>query len=386
MPTAKFKGRDLKPHKAAVGALFGEKTVLTNSPWEFVSLWLRRQGHEDAGFYWNQARVFHQASASLPVESAPLLLYYTFMNAVKALLLSKAIAFNAYHGVRAHNMRGASRRIILSNEGVRIETNNNIVPALATYLGDTESAHTHSLQQIFYNLSFIHRTYCLTYTSQANLFLPVVDCEYFFDPGAHAVFFRAKLSKDCVGDRFIHRLPPGFVADPDGDEATIRSAASVPAARRIVREGAELTAVINLHRQLRADLHYINGSQTLWYSKGNRGHPWASRPVSDRAYPGRDAQVKRNLPLPTDRVVGVPSGTAKLAAERVHPVGTDPVHRRNCLGNHGLPVHDSEHPSGGVKRDLNDHLLELRVDPRPPRRVLGLRVASTPHRCGAGRD
>ena len=25
-------------HKAAIGALFGEKTVLTSSPWEFVSL------------------------------------------------------------------------------------------------------------------------------------------------------------------------------------------------------------------------------------------------------------------------------------------------------------------------------------------------------------
>lgn len=273
MPAARFKGRDLKPHKAAVGAVFGKKTVLTNSPWEFVSLWLRRQGHDDAGFYWNQARVFHQASASLPVESAPLLLYYTFMNAVKALLLSRAVAFNPYHGLRAHNMRGAAPRITLSNEGVRIEANNNIAPALAGYLGDTQPTHTHSLQQIFYNLPFIHRTYCLTYTSQAELFMPLVDCEYSFDPGAHAVYFRAKLSRDYVGARFINRLPPSFVADPVGDGATIRSAASVPVARRIVREGAELTGVTNLHRQLRADLHYINGSQTLWYVKGTGGIP-----------------------------------------------------------------------------------------------------------------
>jgi uncharacterized protein (UPF0332 family) len=273
MPTAKFKGRDLKPHKAAVGAVFGAKTVLTNSPWEFVSLWLRREGHDEAGFYWNQARVFHQASASLPVESAPLLLYYSFMNAVKALLHSRGVAFNAHHGVRVHNMRGASRRITLSNEGVYIQNNNHIAPTVATYLGDTEPTRNHSLQQIFYNLSFIHRTYCLTYTSQADLFLPLVECVYFFDPGAHAVFFRAKLSKDYVGQRFIHRLPPTFVADPVADGATIRSAASVPVARRIVREGAELTALTNLHMQLRADLHYINGSQTLWYVKGTGGNP-----------------------------------------------------------------------------------------------------------------
>jgi len=273
MPTARFKGRDLKPHKAAVCALFGEKTVLTSSPWEFVSLWLRRQGHENAGFYWNQASVFHRASTSLPVESAPLLLYYTFMNAVKALLLSKGIAFDPHHGVKADNMRGAARQIVLSNEGVRIQTNNSIAPALASYLGDTELTHSHSLQQIFYNLPFIHRTYCLTYTSQAELFLPLVGCEYFFDPAAHAVFFRAKLSKDYVGQRFISRLPPAFVADPVADGATIRSTASVPIARRIVREGDELTAVANLHKQLRADLHYINGSQTLWYVKGTGGNP-----------------------------------------------------------------------------------------------------------------
>jgi hypothetical protein len=273
MPTAKFKGRDLKPHKAAVGAVFGERTVLTNSPWEFVSLWLRREGHEDAGFYWNQARVFHQASASLPVESAPLLLYYTFMNAAKALLRSKNVPFNTHHGVKEHNMRGPSSRIALSNEGVRIETNNNIAPALANYLGDTEPIHTHSLQQIFYNLSFIHRSYCLTYTSQTDLFLPLVDCEYFFDPAAHNVFLRAKLSRDYVGQRFIHRLPATFVADPVADGATIRSAGSVPVARRILREGAELTALTNLHKQLRADLHYINGSQTLWYVKGTGGPP-----------------------------------------------------------------------------------------------------------------
>jgi hypothetical protein len=103
--------------------------------------------------------------------------------------------------------------------------------------------------------------------------MPLVGCEYFFDPGAHSVFFRAKLSKDYVGQRFIDRLPPSLVVDPVGDGATIRSAASVPAARRLLREGMELTGVTNLHRQLRADLHYINGSQTLWYVKGSGGKP-----------------------------------------------------------------------------------------------------------------
>jgi hypothetical protein len=264
----RLDGRDLKLHKAAVNPTLDAKTVLTHSPWEFVSLWLQRESKDDALFYWNQAREFHRASSSLAIQSAPLLHYYSFMNATKALLSAKGITFNEYHGVKAHNIRGASNKITVSNEGVKIQ-NSGILPALATYLGDTETSTIHSLQQIFFNLVCIHRTYCLTYKSQAEMFLPLIDCAYVFDSATKQVYFSANLSKDFADKKSIRRLPPSLIQDPAGpDIRGIRSVVATPAARRTIRRGAELTGLQNLHKQLRADVHYINGNRTLWYAKG----------------------------------------------------------------------------------------------------------------------
>ena len=130
-----LRKRELKPHKATISPLLNARTVLTKSPWEFVSLWLTRGKSENARFYWDQARRFAVAAAGMPLSSAPLLHYYSFMNAAKALLAAKQIPFNELHGVGAHNMRRKSSRIDLSNEGVQIRTK-GILPALASYLGD----------------------------------------------------------------------------------------------------------------------------------------------------------------------------------------------------------------------------------------------------------
>ena len=115
--TIKLKGKMIKPHKSVVSPALSSRNVLTNSPWDFVDLWLKKENKRVSIFYWNQAREFHRASAGLPIQSAPLLHYYSFMNAVKALLSSKSIDFNEYHGVKSHNMRGATSRISITNEG-----------------------------------------------------------------------------------------------------------------------------------------------------------------------------------------------------------------------------------------------------------------------------
>ena len=49
-------------------------------------------------FIGEQAKVFNQAANGLPNQSAPLLHYYSFMNAVKALLSSRNINFKQHHG------------------------------------------------------------------------------------------------------------------------------------------------------------------------------------------------------------------------------------------------------------------------------------------------
>ena len=131
----KVKGRELKPHKAIVAPLLGAPTVLTIEPWTFVSLWLKREKEHDALFYWDQAFEFHKASMGLPLQSAPLVLYYSFLNAVKTLLVAKSVPFDEHHGVRRHKMGGATNRINIANEGVRI-LRRGVVPALSTYYGE----------------------------------------------------------------------------------------------------------------------------------------------------------------------------------------------------------------------------------------------------------
>lgn len=267
MPALRINGRDAGPHKATTRPNLGARTVLTNSHWEYVTLWLRREHKTSALFYWQQAQTFAQAAAGMPVASAPLLLYYSYMNATKALLSAKSTPFDEHHGIRAHNMRGASSKIALSNEGVRI-MQRGIAPALSQYLGEAETNTNHSLEELLFNLPCIHRTFCLTYKNQKDLFLPLTNCQIQFDAATNSAFFSAQLSKDFAGPTYLRRLPASLIADAAlNDGRTIRSVATAAVTGPAANTPADMTAVTTLLSTLRPDISYIAGSQTLWYAK-----------------------------------------------------------------------------------------------------------------------
>jgi hypothetical protein len=261
----RVSNRDLKPHKAALQPVVDARTVLTNSPWDFVALWLKREEKDDALLYWNQARSFADAGRGMPIQSAPLLHYYSFMNAAKALLSAKGIAFDEYHGVKAHNIRGASLRITLSNEGVRLLAQ-GVAPSLSAYLQEPEPSRTHSLEELLLNIPCIHRTFCLTYRSQPDLFIPLTDCRYLYDTDTGMAHVAATLSKDFGERRFIRRLPASL---QHVNGLATRSVLSVPLSGQVVTDPADVDQLMVLHRAIRQDLHYINGAQTLWYAKSN---------------------------------------------------------------------------------------------------------------------
>jgi hypothetical protein len=108
--------RLFRPHKAVGFAQFEMRTVLTADRFNYVDLWLRRQHHEEALFYWRQARAFNTAAEGLSIESSPLLHYYCFLNVAKALFAAKSIGFQEAHGVQSHRMRGPNSKVVLSNE------------------------------------------------------------------------------------------------------------------------------------------------------------------------------------------------------------------------------------------------------------------------------
>lgn len=251
--------------KTSGDAKFRMKTVLTLDPFNYVDLWLRREHKDEALYYWRQARDFHRAAQGLSIESAPLVLYYCFMNASKALLSAKGVAFSPYHGVSHHRMRGPTSKVVLSNEGIAIKTS-GIVPALIQYYGEAETRMNHSLEDVLYNLVFVHRTYCLSYPVARERFLPLKNTAFVRDRTSGHVRLSAEVVDSADWNHFRRYLPQEVVAAPDGSP-TLHSVATIPWTTATKPTDAELVALGTLNASLRRVLHYINGAHTLWYLK-----------------------------------------------------------------------------------------------------------------------
>lgn len=258
--------RELSIPKSIVKPDLGAKTVLTNEPWDFVELALVRQKMTEAKYYWQQAREFYGVAQGLPIQSAPLLLYYSFMNATKALLASKGIAFNPYHGVKEWKVTAAKKKAF--TVGVTIKSNTDIVPSLATYYGETEPFKQHLLKDIFFNLPFIHRTYCLTYKSQKEMFIPLVKPRVVFEDGTCNVFVAAELSAHYCNPGVLSRLPSTFIPSSAPYTNSILSTTSVTISSPTKPTASDIQAIAVFVQKFREDLYYINGVQTLWYLKG----------------------------------------------------------------------------------------------------------------------
>lgn len=266
----RYKDRDLKLHKSLSSPDFNNRTVLTNDPWDFVRLWLTREGHTEALFYWNQAREFSQAAKGLSLQSSPLLQYYCFMNASKALLSSKGIAFNPYHGVMEHKITPPPRKKDLVNIAIKIRPRGVLVD-LYRYLGETESSLIHTLKDMFFNMPFVHRTYCLTYRDQTDMYIPLTECVYVINTINNEVRLRAKLSKDFVGTKYSRRLPASLIIDSsDSSGFTVKSANFVTVSD-IRLSSLDLNLISGLNSEIRKDIQYIAGNNTLWYAKGTVG-------------------------------------------------------------------------------------------------------------------
>jgi hypothetical protein len=261
-------GRILGPHKAILSAKFDARTVLTSTPWEFVSLWLKREKQDEALVLWNQAREFFDVAAAVSLQTAPLLQYYSFLNATKALLTAKGINFDLHHGVKPTNPPTASARIALTNEGVKIMTS-GVLPALSKYLGEKEAANIHTLKEVFFNIPFIHRTYCLTYVNQRDMYVPLTSCRFVIDQKSRESYFSAKVSEDFFVSDIAKRLPSALQLDPATDSRAVRSVASVPLSSAKRLSPSDLVKLAGLNQSLRSDIHYINATQTLWYAKLN---------------------------------------------------------------------------------------------------------------------
>lgn len=253
--------------KAITAPAFDSDSVLTRDAFSYVSLWLARHpgNNKEAISYWNQSRELYAASKSLSAVSSPLTLYYCYLNAVKALLTVKGHQFRRGHGMSG---RPSSSKRELVNESTRLRRD-GIIVSLSQWLGERETRVEHDLKDMLLNMPFVHRAYCLTYTSQANLFLPIQNPRYVIDTTSKEVCFEAELKGKFVDGRFLRSIPSVFdwsIVSPG--RAIVRSKASITWTRRGSSQAQQDTALGNLrllHRLLRGFVSGISAPMDLWY-------------------------------------------------------------------------------------------------------------------------
>lgn len=273
-----YLGKPLTVHKAIVSPEFDAKTVLVTDTWDYIDLWLKRNGPSKARFFWDQARQFFVATKALPKESSPLTAYYCMLNATKTLLLVKQLQFSEQHGVTGESI---AKRSSISNEHVTFKSN-GILSTLCTFLGETVNGEQYNLRDLLYNLVYVHRAFNLSVPSCTELFIAIRNLQFVRSNTTNESWFCAELEGRHASMHTVNKLPLGFERDNSITDTFI-----IRKKKRFVWSPRDKTSLISYgdyHCKLRKDLHYIYSSQRLWYLKrrdGPKGFiPRASLPIA----------------------------------------------------------------------------------------------------------
>lgn len=272
-PTIQIGKREVVIKKAHLDAQFTSKTILTDSTWSYVEIFLKQEKtkeSEEALFYWEQAKNFYEASKSLSLVSSPLTIYYCFLNATKALLKYKKQNFNLKHGVTGKRKDG---QYVLQNETITFKPK-GVLSGLCAYLGEPikNAEPSYTLKDIFYNLSFIHRAFQLTFPSPSypELFVPVINPRYVYDKHRKVGWFEAQLESEHSNNRTNGNLV-GFSLDSKYDNKLFyvirRNKTFKWDCRRNQPTVQSLTALSRYHTKIRKQLRTIYSPNNLWYIK-----------------------------------------------------------------------------------------------------------------------
>ena len=255
-------GKPVKLHGSLISTDYRQSRVLCSDPWEFVSLWLKRAHKNDALFYWEQARQFYLATKTLPELSSPLTSYYCFLNATKTLLSATNQIFNEVHGVAG---RTIGRVKSLDNEMV-VFKGGGILPALCKYLEEPDNGGKEfSLKDIFWQMPFIHRSYCLSFRGATELFIPLNDNCFMRRDGSKEAWFQAEIDRRYVNAHTKRMIEPGFENYEENGRFFIRRK------RRFRWSGRDIdnsvTQFIAYHKTIRRRVVPIYSSENRWYLK-----------------------------------------------------------------------------------------------------------------------
>lgn len=254
-------------HKAVRHANFSAESVLSNDPWMFVELWLKRNKKEDALAFWLQAQRFTDFARGMDVEAAPLALYYSFLNATKALLIVRSAQHANQHGVAGS--RPETAKASLANEKVRFKAG-GVLPALCSYLGDTASEQEYDLKSLLWNLPFVHRAFRHTFTSSPELFIPIENAGYVRKEKSSEAWFQAECMPRYCDKRILRHMPSSFECfDEDGKTYFRRRKRFTWVNGRMTKSATEmgLNRLAAYHATVRRVVVPITGNRDLWYLK-----------------------------------------------------------------------------------------------------------------------
>ncbi|MFX5371354.1 YaaC family protein [Acinetobacter baumannii] len=279
-PSIKLNKKEIFLRKPKIHASLSNKTVLTDSTWEYVEIFLKSHNKTDALFFWRQARNFYEATKNLPIISKPLTAYYCFLNATKALLTLKGINYDTKHGVSGERIDG---NFILQNEIVKLHPA-GVVAGLGVYLKEqVVTGVSYNLKDILYNLPYIHRAYTLTY-KRPELFIPILSPRFVFDKSRKKAWLEVKIEPEHANQNTFNKLI-GYSVDPfyKNDDYCIvrRNKTFVWDTARGVPTKESITKLNSYHSNVRKGFRYIYSPNDLWYIK--RADSRAQRGIIDKS-------------------------------------------------------------------------------------------------------
>ena len=267
-PSIKINNNEITIRKTIIDPTFSNKTVLTDSTWYYVDIFLKDKKEKEALTYWHQAENFFRATESLDMLSKPLTSYYCFLNATKALLTYKKVNFDLKHGVSGNRLNG---HILLQNEKISL-CPRGVLSGLCQYFKEPISSpgEEYTLKDIFYNIEFIHRAYNLTYKQQAELLIPIDEIRFVFDRHRKEGWFEAKLEPQYSNQSTMQKLS-GFSVDryySNKNYYIIRRNKTFQwVATRNSPTQVSLNDFNNYYFNIRKRLRYIYSPNKLWYIK-----------------------------------------------------------------------------------------------------------------------
>lgn len=267
----KYNNTPLTPRTAIENPEFKSRTAIISSRLEYIRFYLKkfqrgdkRNRAEKALFFWEQAEQFYNASLSLSKESAPLPLYYCFLNATKSMLTFKGVNFDSWHGVTG-NISDTSQNGLTSLTATMKAR--GVCPALSEYFGYQPSHfinQTYDIDRLFSNLVYLNRAYCISknISHAKEMYIPLDDVFFWRKPDKRITII-AKV--DPKYSR-ISNLPKVDIYKSKDSSVFISWKSCKEKLPRI--DAVKSSKIIKFHKKIRPYFHEISaGVNSRWYFK-----------------------------------------------------------------------------------------------------------------------